>query len=143
MTKSHFIRLALLIASCVVSSSALAATDYTQFGRYLTVTNAPTNKDPLGIREVIQRQFPAQIKTVGQAVAFTLKGTGYQLVPASRSSVSIRQLYQHPLPSYLRSIGPVPLEGALLILSSSAYQLVVDPVHRLMTYKLRSNYQNI
>ena len=143
MIKNQLIRLILLIATCIVSSSAFAVTDYTQFGRYLTVTNAPTHHDPLGIHEVIQRQFPREIKTVGQAVAFTLKGTGYQLVPESRSSASVRQLYKHPLPSYLRSVGPAPLESALLSLSGFAYQLVIDPVHRLITYKLRRNYQDL
>lgn len=137
------LKTAILIATLASVCSAYAVTSYTQFGRYLTVTNAPRGNDPYGIKGTVERQFPDTVKTIGEAVEYTLNDTGYKLLPVSRSTSSVRQLYSNPLPVYLRSVGPMPLKGALLSLSGQAYQLVVDPVHRLITYKLRSDYQGL
>ena len=142
LNKYVYFVLAVLVGS-VMMVSASAQTDYMQFGRYLTVTNRPSSNDQLDIKEIVRRQFPQRVKTVGGAVIYTLKNTGYQLVPTKRSTDSVRQLYKHPLPSYLRSVGPMPLENVLLALSGDAYQLVVDPVHRLITFRLRNDYQGL
>lgn len=134
-----------MLATSVLAwaGSSYAVTSYTQFGRYLTVTNAPHGNDPYGIKGTVERQFPDTIKTIGEAVEYTLQNTGYKLLPVSSSTASVRDLYNDPLPVYLRSIGPTSLENALVSLSGQAYQLVIDPVHRLVTYKLRSNYQGL
>lgn len=124
-------------------SSAYAVTNYTHFGRYLTVTNAPHGNDPYGIDGIVQRQFPDNIQTIGGAVRYTLQGTGYHLLPQSYSTSVVNRLYGYPLPVYLKSIGPMSLRNALLKLSGHTYQLVVDPVHRLITYRLRNNYQGL
>ena len=132
-----------VICAFIFWANAYAVTNYTQFGRYITVTNAPRGHGSYGLNGTVQRQFPNSIKTVGQAIRYTLQQTEYQLLPASQTSVSVRQMYNKPLPTYLRSIGPMSLKKALLTLSDNVYQLVVDPVHRLITYKVRSEYRTL
>ena len=127
----------------LVGQNAVAITHYTQFGRYLSVTNAPLRHDIYGLRTIVQRDFPAQIQTVGQAIRYTLKDTAYHLVPMSHTSPAVKNMYQQVLPMYSRTIGPVPLSEALLSLSGKVYQLVIDPVHRLLTYKVRAAYQRL
>ena len=131
------------MAILLCGSNAYAVTNYTHFGRYLTVTNAADGNDPYGINGIVQRQFPDNIQTIGGAVRYTLSGTGYHLLPRSYSTSVVNRLYGYPLPVYLRSIGPMSLKSALLKLSGDTYQLVVDPVHRLITYRLRNNYQGL
>lgn len=143
MKIKSLINTAVIVGTFLTFSSAYAVTNYTQFGRYLTVTNAPHGNDPYGINGIVQRQFPDNIQTIGGAIRYTLQGTGYHLLPQSSSTKVVNRLYGYPLPIYLRSIGPMSLKNALLKLSGHTYQLVVDPVHRLITYRLRNNYQSL
>ena len=137
------VKLAILTSAFIFLGNAYAVTSYTQFGRYLTVTNAPHGNDPYGIKGTVERQFPDTVKTIGEAVEYTLQNTGYKLLPVLRSSASVRDLYNDPLPVYLRSIGPTSLVNALASLSGQAYQVVIDPVHRVVSYRLRPNYQSL
>lgn len=125
------------------SSSVNAAMNYTHFGRYLSVTNTPSDHDPYELNMTVQREFPHSVKTVGQAIHYTLHQTAYQLVPDAKTDPAIQTMYHQPLPVYLRSIGPMPLKMALLSLSGHVYQLAVDPVHRLITYKIRNPYRTL
>lgn len=143
MKQHRLLNIILVMAMLIAGSSAYAVTSYTQFGRYLSVTNAPTNNDPYGLNTTVQREFPSSVRTVGQAINYTLDQTAYQLLPYSQTTAAVRQMYSQRLPAYLRSIGPMPLKDALLSLSGNVYQLVVDPVHRLITYKVRNQYQSL
>ena len=125
------------------ASSVYAVANYTHFGRYLSVTNTPSGHDPYELNMTVQRAFPHSVKTVGQAIQATLNQTAYQLVPEAKTDPAIKAMYHKPLPVYLRSIGPMPLKMALLSLSGHVYQLAVDPVHRLITYKIRNPYRTL
>lgn len=133
----------IVFAILFYGGSVYAETNYTQFGRYLTVTNASHGDDPYGINDIVQRQFPDNVKTIGAAIKYTLQGTGYHLLPENASASVVDRLYSYPLPIYLRNIGPMTLRNALLKLSGDSYQLVVDPVHRLISYKLNHKYQSL
>ena len=133
----------MLVSMLISHQVANAETHYTQFGRYLSVTNAPVFDDHYALNATVQRDFPPSIQTVGQAITDTLNQTAYQLLPPQESTPAVRALYSQQLPAYLRSIGPMTLKDALLSLSGNVYQLVIDPVHRLVTYKVRQQYQRL
>jgi len=143
MKRRNILNIIVMLFMLMVGSSAYAVTRYTQFGRYLSVTNAPTRHDPYGLNPTVQREFLRSIRTVGQAIRYTLNQTAYQLLPASQTTAAVTQMYRQPLPAYFRSIGPMPLKDVLLSLSGHVYQLIVGPVHRLITCKVRNQYQSL
>lgn len=115
----------------------------TQVGRYMTVSNAASisQRDPL--QQTFQITFPASIQTVGDAINLVVINTGYQLVPEAAQTKMVKQLLNQALPLSVRSMGPTTVEAGLLALSGSAYQLVIDPAHRLITYRLKPTYASI
>ncbi|MGH8490231.1 MAG: FimV/HubP family polar landmark protein, partial [Gammaproteobacteria bacterium] len=48
-----------------------------------------------------------------------------------------------PLPAVHRTLGPMRLDEALKTLAGPAHYLVVDPVHRLVSFELREPYQGL
>ena len=124
-------------------SVSYASISYSGFGRYMSVTSQSSSNDSFGLNSTVQREFPPNTKTVGEAIRLTLKGTGYRLLEGNQASNSAKKLYALPLPVYLKEIGPMPLKMALIKLSGATYQLIVDPVHRLVTYKVRKTYASL
>lgn len=121
----------------------VCANNPTQVSRFQTVDNTVqlSQSDPL--QQIYQLSFPASIETVGKAIRFILMNTGYQLVLPNAHAMLVQQLFQHPIPLSLRSMGPITVEEGLLALAGNAYQLVIDPANRLISYRLKPKYQPI
>jgi type IV pili sensor histidine kinase/response regulator len=79
--------------------------------------------------------------TVGQGLHELLAGTGYQLAEPWAADPAIGRLYVQPYPEAQRDVGPVELGGALARLAGPAWQLVVDPVNRLVSFERRPPYR--
>ena len=114
-----------------------------QSSRYITISNAPVTSDDYSISTVVQENFPPTVMTVGDAISEILSQTSYRLLQPSKNDPLGRDLYSQPLPGYLRSVGPESLQNALLQLSGNVYQVVIDPVHRLVTFRLRQKFQTL
>jgi len=67
--------------------------------------------------------------------------SGYRLASPNASCPSLPVLLGWPLPAVHRSLGPMRLDEALTTLAGSAHYLVVDPVHRLVSFEPREDYQ--
>ena len=79
--------------------------------------------------------------TVGQGLHEILTGTGYRLAEPRAADPAIGRLYVQPYPEAQRDVGPVELGVALDRLAGPAWQRVVDPVNRLVSFERRPPYR--
>ena len=110
--------------------------DVTQIGRYVTVDNGPTKSQINPLLAISIYRFSPSIYTVGQAVKQVLSTTGYRLV--TKPSKILSETLSKPLPITDRKLGPMKIQSALNVLvGSEVYDLVRDPLHRLVDFKIK------
>jgi len=136
---------------CAASTTAITAHSETtleseaqriemiQTGRYTFVKNLPPVDQLNPLKVVIKTRIPQSVKTVGDTVEYLLVRSGYSLADDKVLSKEAKILLQHDLPQVHREIGPMTLDQALHTLSGTAYELIVDPVHRKVTFELSEN----
>jgi len=124
---------------CITNSFA----DNIRVGRYLSVADAPLPDQQQLLQQQIQVRFSQKIKTVGEAMQFILKLSGYRLAYAKTMSVLVQSMLRQPLPEVDRNFGPMSLQNALITLAGNTFYLLVDPVHRLIAFKIKPEYQVI
>ncbi|HVV68006.1 MAG TPA: hypothetical protein VHE99_03060 [Gammaproteobacteria bacterium] len=123
----------------VVSSSALAQTSHTTttVGRYLSVDNKPTSAQRDLLSQIIQVRFPQPVQTIGDAMNYLLRFSGYSLVDETRQSIAMKNTLKKPLPLVDRSFGPMSLKDGLITLAGPAFTLMQDPLNREINFKLK------
>ncbi len=112
-----------------------------EVGRYITTLNVakPDQINPL--LTVATFKFTPNTQTVGQAVNQVLQYSGYALAP--HASPIVEQTLAKPLPYSVRELGPLPIKDALSVLmGESVYILVIDPLHRLVTFDINPDIEN-
>lgn len=133
-----------LTVGLMVSSAAMAyqaGANQTQMGRYLTVDNKPLVAQQDLLAQTIQTHFPQDVQTVGQAMAYLLRYSGYRLVDQSKMADSTHSMLNLQLPLVDREMGPMTLKAALETLAGSSFRLVKDPVHRMISFQLKPKYR--
>lgn len=80
-------------------------------------------------------------QTVLDGLLHILRGTGYRLADAMASDPEVGRLYRQPYPENQRHIGPRELGVVLEQLAGPAWQLVEDPVNRLLSFEVRPTYR--
>ena len=80
-------------------------------------------------------------RTVREGVLEMLRGTGYRLASEAAADPEIGRLYGQPYPESQRAVGPIELGAALERLAGPAWQLVVDPVNRLVSFEVHPVYR--
>ncbi len=131
----------IVLLSTLISCNALGAgLDPVRAGRYSAVVAgpAPEQVDPFALP--VRTEFPASVLSVGRALEEVLAPSGYRLASLDASCPSLPALLGLPLPAVHRRLGPMRLDEALKTLAGSAHYLVVDPVHRLVSFELRERY---
>ena len=134
---SDFImRLGCLVALMLVMPLSFpVSADEVVISRYLSASKDKLNAAVMPLDEMITVRVPLEIKTIGEAMEYILQGSGYQL-----KKEPDLVLYQHAYPRVYRSIGGVELRAVLKNLAGAPYQLVVDPVNRLISFRLHGVY---
>ncbi len=112
-----------------------------QIGRYSVVSATPTTAQENILAVMVTITMPAPIQTVGDAINHLLTPSGYSLAQFDAQGPEVIQILSLPLPDVHRSLGPMSLQDALLTLASPAFRLYTDPVHRLIAYDLKPDYQ--
>lgn len=84
---------------------------------------------------IITREFSEPVKTVGQAVAALLDGSGYRLLSDDLAEPYRAGLFALPLPEVQRQLGPLTLRQALELLGGPAFRLVIEPTYRLISFE--------
>jgi conjugative transfer region protein (TIGR03748 family) len=130
--------LLLLLCGCSSIASAKSFTDYPS--RYMRIDPqvTPSQNNILGYKR--KRTFSHKnVKTVGQAMQIWLRGTGYRLT-LTHPDLNVYQLLQLGLPNVHRTLGTVSIESGLKALAGDPWELVIDPVHRLVSFSLPPGY---
>ena len=114
-----------------------------QTGRYSHIKNIPPVDQLNPLKVVIKTSIPQSVQTVGGTVEFLLARSGYHLADESVLSDSAVRLLDLSLPEVHRKLGPMTLDKALHTLSGEAFQLIVDPVNRIVSYELSSKLTGV
>jgi len=98
----------------------------------------PTDAQADLLATTIKVQIPERIQTVGEAIGYLLLRSGFRLADPRAMSPQALALFELPLPAVHRSLGPITLRQGLATLAGPTFQLVQDPVHRLIAFELCS-----
>jgi type IV pili sensor histidine kinase/response regulator len=112
-------------------------------GRYLTAAGRPLPEQIEPLTQLFQVRFPRSIKTIGDAVRYLLQSSGYHLVDKQQLPSPTHAILAQKLPDTIRTLGSLPLQDGLLVLVGDPFTLLVDPVHRLVSFQLREAYYPI
>ena len=127
------------IAVCIAGLCTLASVnlkaDDAQVGRYSVIAAVPTKAQTDLLATTLTIRFPERIQTLGEAVRYLLQRSGYRLAKVESIGPDTVMLFALPLPAVHRSLGPMTLRDALNTLAGQAFNLVQDPVHRLVTFE--------
>lgn len=141
------IRTALIIGLALYSSMNVVQADNNkgliQTDRYSAVEPEPTTGQEAPLLTMVSIKYPRQVNTVGQAISYTLKRSGYRLAPQHAHDPNMRVLINLPLPEVHRQLGPMTVKQVLNTLSGSAFMLVTDPVHRYISFEVVPEYRSL
>lgn len=130
--------LALLVFGCSSIASAKSFTEYPSRYTRIDPQVTPSQNNILSYKR--KRTFPRKsVTTVGQAMRIWLQGTGYRL-STTHPDRNVYQLLQLSLPNVHRTLGTVSIESGLKALAGDPWELVIDPVHRLVSFSLPAGY---
>jgi type IV pili sensor histidine kinase/response regulator len=111
-------------------------------GRYSIAVAAPRPEQINPLKALVTLHFPQrQVRTVGDALHYLLRPSGYQLAEADASDPAVPILLTQPLPEVQRHLGPCTLQTALMTLAGPVYRLVVDFPHRRVSFELTAQYR--
>lgn len=105
-----------IIGLLALSSLQIQAANITQVGRYATVNNQPLAAQINPLKTVQQIHFPSSVQTIGEAVEYWLRYSGYHLAPQDKQNESLKQIFQQPLPQVTRNLGPLTIADGLTVL---------------------------
>jgi type IV pili sensor histidine kinase/response regulator len=123
-------------------SATTQAESLYRISRYASIkpVATPEQQNPLAV--VLNISFTDEVNTVGEALDVLLSNSGYRLADFDASDPALPILLSRPLPKIHRKLGPITLDNALITLAGSAWDLVVDPVNRLISFELLEEYRN-
>tara|TARA_B100001540_G_scaffold292466_1_gene290791 strand:+ start:715 stop:1137 length:423 start_codon:yes stop_codon:yes gene_type:complete len=112
-----------------------AISTLTQIDRYSVIAVRPTagQQDLLSVTRAIT--IPDDIESVGDAVHWMLRGSGYRLAADAVLSEEAKAMLELPLPAVHRRFEPMPLQTVMGLMIGPAFQLIQDPVHRLIAFE--------
>ena len=141
MQKKYLRRLrgACFLLFWICCSHAYAADD-TTIGRYLTVEDKPNPSQVDLLAQIIQVRFPQNVQTVGDALNYLLRLSGYGLVPETQQSGALKITLTKPLPFIDRDFGPMTLKDALTTLVGPAFNLAHNPINRTVNFSLKPEF---
>lgn len=113
---------------------AAASADRYTISRYTTIDTTPELRQSNPLLTVVSYSFPPTVVTVGQAINYTIEQTGYTLASMTNLPESTKVMLTLPLPSVQRKFSYVTVQSALKTLAGDAFILLVDPIHRVITF---------
>lgn len=121
----------------VVALPSIAA-NLTQINRYATVANKPLAAQINPLLAIQQVHFPREVHTIGQAIEWWLKFSGFSLVSKEKQPASLQAVMHQPLPQIDRNLGPLTVKDGLLVLvGQQSFALIEDPLLRQVNFKLK------
>ena len=111
-----------------------------EVGRYLSVTEKPRSSQVNLLSQTMLVRFPQSIQTIGDAMNYLLRFSGYSLVARDHMNNALRTTITKPLPAVDRQFGPIALDVGLVTLAGPAFSLIQDPINRTVDFKLKTSY---
>lgn len=128
----------LFITSLGLAALAAQAANVTQVNRYATVANKPLAAQVNPLLAVQQIHFPQEVKTIGQAVDWWLRYSGFKLIAKDKQPESLQAIMRQPLPQIDRNLGPLTVKDGLEVLvGQQVFTLVEDPLLRQVNFQLK------
>ncbi|HAT8742778.1 TPA: hypothetical protein ACT9BX_002256 [Legionella pneumophila] len=128
-----------IIGFLALSSLQIQAANITQVGRYATVSNQPLAAQINPLKTVQQIHFPSSVQTIGEAVEYWLRYSGYHLAPQDKQSESLQQILKQPLPQVTRNLGPLTIaDGLTILIGKSLFSLKQDDLLREINFSLNA-----
>ena len=138
MKTKNILSLSLLLL--LLCSSSIAGAKQTYPSRYTRIDPQATPSQHNILLYKRKRIFSRKsVGTVGQAMHVWLRGTGYRL-SNMHPDQNVYQLLQLSLPEVHRKLGTVSIEEGMKALAGDPWELVVDPVHRMVSCRLPDAY---
>lgn len=133
-----------LVITCMAPLATWSANDEVQqVARYSTIAPVPRAAQVAPLDAVVTVIFPEQLTTVDEALHYVLRRSGYRLASAAAADPAVSVLANQPLPEVHRRLGPITVARALGTVAGPAWTMVVDPVHRLVSFELAQEYAAI
>lgn len=134
----------LIFALSLIALSAVAkAKDLYKISRYASMDPVATSAQAHPLSVVVTVNFTDRVSTVGDAITHLLSRSGYRLADVASSDPALPILLNQPLPLIHRRLGPITIDNALATLAGDAWDLVVDPVNRLISFELLDKYRSL
>lgn len=125
------------VVCMLLSPTFCAASNFTEVARYTTVKNQSSRAQVNPLLMTVQTRFPQSVQTVGQAMNYILRYSGFSLVNREKMDGNVVQMLNQPLPIVDRRLGPVMLQDALATLAGkNVFKLTQDPLHRKLSFEL-------
>ncbi len=140
--RKHLIILSSLIFTQISYAETLKPQIEITAGRYIITDTKPEKQQENLLNVVTSIKFSEDIVTVGAAINATLMRSGYRLASAETSDPKLPVLLNSPLPYIHKSFDNVAVSKILQVLASDVWELVVDPLHRLISFELNEKYMN-
>ena len=126
-----------MLFSLVLCGLQVHAANITQVSRYATVNNQPLAAQINPLKTVQQIHFPASIQTIGEAVNYWLRYSGYHLAPKEKQNESLQNVFQQPLPQVSRNLGSLSIDNGLTVLvGQQLFTLKQDDLLREINFSL-------
>ena len=114
-------------------SAALPAEEYARTDRYTLVSMEAQNDQSNPLTTITSVSLGRDINTVGDAINELLKGSGYRWQSPDSNDFLLHNL---PLPTVVRSLGPLRLSDALQTLAGEAWLLRTDKLNRVVWFEV-------
>lgn len=116
--------------------------DPLRVGRYSVIAPVPTPAQRNPMSTIVRVRFPDDVRRVGQALDYLLARSGWRL-PETEEGGSLHALSTFSLPESQRHLGPMPLIDAVAVLCGPIYDVVLDPLHRLVSCELKPDFSSL
>jgi len=135
-------KLLMLSVILMFSHGAFASSEHVRVDRYSIIETKPTVAQADLLSVVINVAVPDHVVTVGETLQHILERSGFSMASVNASDPALPILLRKKLPRVHRHLGPITLREALSTLAGPAWQLVEDPVNRMVTFQLLNQYSN-
>ncbi len=137
MTK-YKIKISIAMAVLGVGAS-INSINAQMYGAGYTILNDQTTSHA-DLKQNVHRPL-VQASTIRDGLNIVLEGTSWRLAGDSANDPQIFRLFNTPWPQKWRSIGPDQLGNVLTAIGGDGWQLVIDPVNRLVSYEVRPQFR--
>lgn len=132
-----FTGLTLVLSTNAVNAQAMRPLQEFYGEGYTIIVETPIENGDLS--QIINK--PIKAHNIKDGLFQILNGTGWRLAHENALNPRIHNLYSAPWPTRWNFIGPDSLQNVLDAVGGEGWQVVVDPVNRLIGYEVKPQFR--